>query len=121
MLPEIGDIAWVELDPVMGTEQAGRRPALVLSDRMYHEVSRRAIVCPISTRARAWTFNVPLPDGMMTTGMVLVDQIRTIDRTRRMFDIIEHAPDAVIADVRGRLAALLRFDEVSLLPDQGGS
>ncbi|HWN53049.1 MAG TPA: type II toxin-antitoxin system PemK/MazF family toxin [Xanthobacteraceae bacterium] len=44
MLPEIGDVAWVEFDPVMGTEQAGRRPALVLSDRTYHEVSRTGIV-----------------------------------------------------------------------------
>jgi mRNA interferase MazF len=121
MLPEIGDIVWVELDPVMGTEQAGRRPALVLSDRSYHEVSRRAIVCPISIRARAWTFNVPLPNGMITAGMVLVDQIRTIDRTHRMFDVIEHAPDTVMAEVRGRLAALLQFDDVSLLPDQGRS
>jgi mRNA interferase MazF len=120
MLPEIGDVAWVELDPVLGTEQAGRRPALVLSDRAYHEVSRRAVVCPISIRARPWAFNVPLPEGMITTGMVLVDQIRTIDRAQRMFAIIEHAPDAVIADVRGRLAALLRLDQISLLPDQGG-
>ena len=118
MLPEIGDVAWVEFDPVMGTEQAGHRPALVLSDRTYHELSRRAIVCPISISARPWAFNVPLPHGMITSGMVLVDQIRTIDRTQRMFKIIEHAPDAVIADVRGRLAALLRLENISLLPDQ---
>jgi mRNA interferase MazF len=117
MLPEIGDVAWVEFDPVISTEQAGRRPALVLSDRTYH-VSRRAIVCPISICARPWAFNVPLPHGMITSGMVLVDQIRTIDRTQRMFKIIEHAPDAVIAGVRGRLAALLRLENISLLPDQ---
>jgi mRNA interferase MazF len=55
---------------------------------------------------------------MITSGMVLVDQIRTIDRTQRMFKIIEHAPDAVIAGVRGRLAALLRLENISLLPDQ---
>src|SRR5579885_2231981 len=66
MIPEIGDVAWVEFDPVIGTEQAGRRPALVLSDRTYHELSRRAVVCPISTRARPWAFNVPLPSGMIT-------------------------------------------------------
>jgi mRNA interferase MazF len=84
MLPEIGDVAWVEFDPVMGTEQAGRRPALVLSDRAYHELSRRTVVCPISTTARPWAFNVPLPPGMVTTGMVLVDQIRAIDRKQRM-------------------------------------
>jgi mRNA interferase MazF len=117
MLPEIGDVAWVEFDPAMGTEQAGRRPALILSDRAYHEMSPRAVVCPISTKARPWAFNVPLPRGMITTGMVLVDQIRTVDRTQRMFKIIEQAPHAVIADVRGRLAALLRLENISLLPD----
>jgi mRNA interferase MazF len=117
MLPEIGDIAWVELDPVMGTEQAGRRPALVLSDGSYHALSPRSVVCPISLRARPRAFNVPLPEGITTAGMVLVDQIRTIDR-RRMFDIIERAPGSVIAEVRGRLAALLRFEDVSLLPDR---
>ena len=121
MIPEIGDVAWVEFDPVMGTEQAGRRPALVLSDRTYHELSRRAVVCPISTRARPWAFNVPLPSGMITVGTVLVDQIRTIDRAQRMFKVIERAPDAVVADVRGRLAALLRLEHISLLPDQSSS
>jgi hypothetical protein len=55
---------------------------------------------------------------MITTGMVLVDQIRTIDRTQRMFEIIEHAPHSVVADVRGRLAALLRLEHISLLPEQ---
>jgi mRNA interferase MazF len=58
---------------------------------------------------------------MITIGTVLVDQIRTIDRAQRMFKIIERAPDAVVADVRGRLAALLRLEHISLLPDQSSS
>ena len=80
MLPDAGDIAWVDLDPVRGTEQAGRRPALVLSSMTYHDASRRAVVCPITSAARPWPFNVQLPTGLQTTGVVLVDQIRTIDR-----------------------------------------
>ena len=113
MLPEPGDIAWVELDPVKGGEQAGRRPALIVSDRLYHEVSRRALICPISRTDRPWPFNVPLPGGLKTDGAVLVDQIRAIDRNARMFDIIERAPTKVVAEVRGRLAALLGFDLLS--------
>src|SRR5437016_5901699 len=105
MLPEVGDIAWVELDPVKGTEQAGRRPALVLSDSTYHDASRRVVICPITSSARPWPFNVPLPAGLLTTGLVLVDQVRTIDRTERMFEIIERAPKELLAEVRGRLAA----------------
>lgn len=113
MRPEPGDIAWVELDPVKGSEQVGRRPALIVSERIYHEASRRAVICPISRTERPWPFNVQLPSGLKTNGAVLVDQVRTIDRAERMFEIIERAPAAVMAEVRGRLAALLGFDIVS--------
>jgi mRNA interferase MazF len=113
MLPDVGDIAWIEFDPVKGTEQAGRRPGLVLTSLWYHERSRRAIVCPITSSAGPWSFNVPLPSGLKTYGAVLVDQVRTIDRAERMFAIIERAPAEFLADVRGRLAALLGFDIVS--------
>src|SRR6266542_6702423 len=116
MLPESGDIVWVEFDPVRGTEQAGRRPAVVLSDRTYHEVSRRSIVCPLTTRARPWSFNIPLPDGMRTKGVVLVDQVRTVDRNERMFGIVEKVPDEVLADVRGMIAALVGLDAVPIAP-----
>jgi mRNA interferase MazF len=107
MLPSAGDIAWVEFDPALGTEQAGRRPALILSDQSYHDASSRAVVCPITRKARIWPFEVPLPDTLKTRGVVLVDQVRTIDRSQRLFGIIESAPEEVLREVRGRLAALL--------------
>lgn len=116
MLPDAGDIVWVEFDPVMGTEQAGRRPALVLSDRTYHEVSRRSVVCPITSRARPWSFNVVLPEGMKTKGVVLVDQVRTVDRDERMFGVVEQVPNEVLADVRGVVAALIGLDAVPIAP-----
>jgi len=112
MLPRAGDVAWVELGPVRGSEQDGRRPALLLSDSEYHEISGRAVICPISSTERAWPFNVPLPEGLATTGVVLIDQIRTIDRAERMFDFIEHVPEEVLSKVRDRVAALLGFDAV---------
>lgn len=107
MLPDLGDIAWVEFDPVLGTEQAGRRPALVLSNRNYHEESWRAVVCPITTKVRVWPFNVLLPEGMKTSGVVLVDQVRAIDRSKRMFEVIERAPERLVTEVQGRIAALI--------------
>lgn len=110
MLPEVGDIAWVELDPVRGTEQAGRRPALILSDAIYHQASRRAVICPISRSVRRWPFNVVLPSGLKTTGSVMVDQIRAVERSERLFDFIERAPPEVLREVRGRLATLLGID-----------
>lgn len=111
MLPDAGDIAWVDFDPVKGTEQAGRRPAVVLSPRIYHEKSKRALVCPVTSNARPWPFNVILPSGLKTSGVVLIDQIRTIDRSERMFSVIERVPDDVLTEIRARLAALLQIAE----------
>jgi mRNA interferase MazF len=119
MLPDVGDIAWVEFDPVKGTEQSGRRPGLILTSRRYHQRSRRAVVCPITSSEKPWIFNVPLPSEMKTRGSVLVDQVRTIDRQDRLFDIIERAPAELLSEVRGRLAALLEFDVVSSVGDPG--
>jgi mRNA interferase MazF len=112
--PDAGDIAWVELDDTRGTEQSGRRPALILTPRSYHETSRRTIICPITTKLRDWPTNVDLPQGLKTEGTVLVDQIRSIDREQRVFDVIETAPQAVLTEVHAKLAALLdiNFDGV---------
>ena len=107
MLPDAGDIAWVEFDPVRGTEQAGRRPALVLTPQAYHQRSTRALVCPITSNVRPWPFKIMLPEGLKTTGAVLVDQLRAIDRSERLFTIIERAPREVLLEAIRRLAALL--------------
>jgi mRNA interferase MazF len=106
MFPERGDIAWVDLDPVLGTEQGGRRPALIVSGRAYHEASRRAVICPITSKIRDWPFSVPLPHGLKTVGLVLVDQVRSIDREWRLFGVIESLPSETLAEVQGRLASL---------------
>src|SRR4051812_16005224 len=107
MLPDAGDIHWVELDPTRGSEQAGRRPALILSPLALHEVSRRVLICPITSRSLAWSTTVPLPLGMKLTGVVLADQVRAVDRAVRLHDFIEKAPADLLADVRAKLAALL--------------
>jgi mRNA interferase MazF len=117
MLPDVGDIAWIEFDPVKGTEQWGRRPGLILTSRDYHRLSPRAMVCPITSKERPWAFNVLLPPGLRTRGTVLVDQMRAIDRAGRMFEIIERAPAELLAEVRGRLAGLLQFEIVSSVAD----
>ena len=107
MLPDAGDIAWVEFDPIRGTEQAGRRPALLLSSRVYHEVSPRAVVCPITRTDRNWPFAVALPLGYQTQGFVLLDQVRTVDRPERLFGTIEKVSPDFLAEIRERLAAFL--------------
>ncbi len=110
MLPDAGDIAWVEFDPVRGTEHAGRRPALILTPQAYHLRSPRALVCPITSNMRPWAFKIILPEGLKTTGAVLVEQLRAIDCSERLFAIIERAPREVLLETLQRLAALFRIE-----------
>ncbi|MFO1096739.1 MAG: type II toxin-antitoxin system PemK/MazF family toxin [Xanthobacteraceae bacterium] len=106
MLPDAGDIAWIEFDPVRGKEPASR-PALVLTPQAYHQRSTRALVCPITSNMKPWPFKIILPEGLKTTGAVLVDQLQAIDRSERLFTIIERAPREVLLETLQRLAALL--------------
>ena len=106
MLPDAGDIAWIEFDPVRGKEQASR-PALVLTPQAFHQRSTRALVCPITSNMKPWPFKIILPEGLKTTGAVLVDQLQAVDRSERLFTIIERAPREVLLETLQRLAALL--------------
>jgi mRNA interferase MazF len=71
--PEAGDIIRINFDPQEGREQWGRRPALVLSPRSYNQRSRLCVLCPITSEAKAYPFEVPLPAGQRVTGVVLAD------------------------------------------------
>lgn len=104
---EAGDIVWTELDPVMGTEQGGRRPAIVLTNRDFNSRDRRSIICPITRNLTPWPTKVILPAGMKTRGAILVDQIRNVTRAERSFRLIETAPDEVLEAVRAILGELL--------------
>ncbi|MBI5130162.1 MAG: type II toxin-antitoxin system PemK/MazF family toxin [Rhodopseudomonas palustris] len=111
---DAGDIACADLDPVRGTEQGKRRPALVLTSRRYNELSGRAVICPITSSAGEWPFNVPLPEGLRTHGVVLVDQVRAVDRASRVFRKIESAPAQLMSDVRAMLAVVLGIEPTAL-------
>ena len=106
-LVDAGDIVWVDFDPVRGTEQAGWRPALVLTDRSYNSLYPRSIVCPITRNVTPWPTKVLLPADMQTKGGVLADQPRTFHRAERGFRFVERAPDQVLQEVRAIVGALL--------------
>ncbi len=112
-LPNAGDIVWADLDDARGTEQSGHRPAIVLSSLRYHEVSPRVIVCPITRRVRGWPTETVLPEVLKTSGVVLCDQIRTIDRSQRPLIFVEIAPTSVVVEVRRRIASLLGIELVA--------
>jgi mRNA interferase MazF len=98
---------WVNFAPQAGHEQAGHRPALVLSPRIYHERSKLAVVCPITSNPAPWPWKVHLPEGLAVSGAVLVDQVRSIDREGRELRIAGEAPASVTAEAQAKLAALL--------------
>lgn len=105
--PDRGDLVWLDFDPQAGREQAGRRPALVLSPRPYHQLTHYAIVCPITSRRRGYAFEVPLPDGLPISGVVLADQVKCIDRRVRRIEAIAAAPEALVDEVAAKLRTLL--------------
>lgn len=106
---EPGDIHWVEFDPILGTEQAGRRPALIVSDERFNAISPRIVVCPITSRLVDWPVVVRLPEGIRTRGVILCDQVRSIDRQHRLFAFIERAPEDTMIAVRRVLGAILKL------------
>ena len=96
-VPDLGDVFWADLDPVRGTEQAGRRPVIVLSDDRLHDVSLRSLVCPITSNPEAWPTKIFIPGDCVVSGAILIDQARMIDRDERLLRYIGRLPDDVVA------------------------
>jgi mRNA interferase MazF len=106
-VPERGDAIWITLDPRAGHEQAGRRPALVLSPKAYNGRVRLALLCPITGQVKGYPFEVPLPEGLQVTGVVLADQVKSLDWQARKAARICEVPQKVVAQVLSKLSVLL--------------
>ena len=98
-VPGRGDVVWIDLHPQAGREQAGRRPCLVLSPALYNGKTGLAVLCPITGKAKGYSFEVPLPGGLETTGVVLADHIKSLDWQVRKADFREKLPEAVVREV----------------------
>ena len=107
--PEMGDVIWIDFDPQKGREQAGRRPAMVLSQRFYNEAAQLCIACPITSRPRGYPFEVPIPPGQPVAGVVLADQAKSTSWHERGAAFLCAAPSAVLDEVKERVAALLEL------------
>lgn len=106
-VPERGDIVWITLNPQAGHEQAGRRPALVLSPKIYNIKSRLAILCPITNQVKGYPFEVPIPDNLPVKGVVLADQVKSLDWKIREATLICKLPEETVSDVLQKLETLL--------------
>ncbi|HUU27740.1 MAG TPA: endoribonuclease MazF [archaeon] len=105
--PDRGDIIWLSYDPKAGHEQAGRRPALVLSPGLYNQKVGLALVCPITTQTKEYPYEVRLPEGMEISGVILSDQIKSLDWKARRAQFIGKVPRNIIEDVLAKIATLL--------------
>ena len=109
-VPDTGDVVWVDFDPQAGREQAGRRPAVVLSPAAYNSRAGLALACPITSHAKGYPFEVPLPAGFKVQGVILSDHLKSIDWKARRATRAAQLNDETLEAVRDRIRALLQLD-----------
>ena len=104
---ERGDLVWANFSPQRGSEQAGHRPALVISPRAYNEIARCILACPVTSNLAPWPWKVALSAAEGITGAVLVDQIKALDvEARDIRPSGQRASDREMNEIMARLATL---------------
>jgi mRNA interferase MazF len=106
-VPDRGDLLWITLDPQAGHEQAGRRPAVVLSPASYNAKAGLCLCCPVTSRVKGYPFEIAIPPGLPISGVVLADQVKCLDWTARDADRIGALSTGIVSDVLAKLHALL--------------
>jgi mRNA interferase MazF len=106
-VPHCGDVVWISLNPQAGHEQAGRRPAVVLSPQSYNSKVGLAILCPITSQPKGYPFEVIFPAGLPVAGAILSDQVKSLDWRARNAELICTLPTETISEVLQKLATLL--------------
>ena len=105
-----GDIIWMDFNPQAGHEQAGRRPAMVVSNSAYNATGALVMVCPITNTKTRQAIRPQLPDSIRTTGCVLCDHARFVDLAARNAEFYEQAPPELVRDVLRILGILISPD-----------
>jgi mRNA interferase MazF len=106
-VPELGDLIWVDFNPQAAREQAGRRPAVVLSPRAYNYKTSLAIVCPITSHTKGYPFEVPVPAGQRIGGVILSDHLKSIDWRQRNAEKAGKISSIALRQARDRVGTLL--------------
>lgn len=107
-IPDRGDAIWLNFTPQAGHEQAGHRPALVLSPISYNRKAGLALLCPITSQVKGYPFEVQLTGTAEVHGVILADQVKSLDWRERDAEFIEEVPEAVIQETIAKVQALLR-------------
>ena len=106
-MPQRGDIVWLQFAPQAGHEQAGRRPALVVSKGSYNGRVGLALFCPITSQVKGYPFEVELPEGGKAEGVVLSDQVKSLDWRARRARKFDHVSESVMSEVAVRIKSLI--------------
>ena len=107
-VPDAGDIVFMDFDPQVGREQAKRRPALVLTDLRYNRASGLAVVCPLTSKVKPYTFTLAITVGCFESA-VLVDQLKSMDWSGRGAEFHSKAPASMMSKARQYIAVLLQI------------
>ena len=108
-IPKRGDYVQINFSPQSGREQAGRRPAVVLSQYDYHAKSNYVSVCPITSNTSQWPWKVIIPNNDCVHGAVLTDQLKSVDRISRKMKIIGQMDDTTLQNVLLKVQAFFNF------------
>jgi mRNA interferase MazF len=106
-VPSRGDAVWLTLDPRAGHEQAGRRPAVVVSPQTYNERVGLALFCPVTSRQKGYPFEVAIPGGLKVAGVILADQVKSLDWRARKAEYLDRLPDSAMLEVTQKIMTLL--------------
>ena len=106
-VPDRGDVIIVSFDPTLGHEQAGFRPAVVLSPEIYNKASGLCLVCPITTSIKGYPFEASLEGTRKTSGVALADQVRSIDWKARKIRIVDRVSTVSLATILAKVRPLL--------------
>lgn len=106
-IPERGDVVWVNLRPRSGHEQSGRRPGIVISPGSYNRKVGLMLCCPITSKEKGYPFEVRLPQGLPVSGVVLADQVRSLDWKKRKVSLIGKVLERTTEELLGKLRTLL--------------
>jgi mRNA interferase MazF len=119
-VPKRGDLIWLDFTPHAGHEQAGRRPAAVISSSQYNRKVGLLLACPITSQRKQYPFEVLLPDGLPITGVILADQVRSLDWKSRRAAFIGRVGEEVLAETLGKLAVLIDDEKAGVEGSAGG-
>lgn len=104
-----GDIIKISFDPQKGHEQAGYRPALVVSSDYFNSITGFVIVCPITNTDNKFPLHIPLDDRTITTGVIMCEHLRSLDLNARPYKITENVPNDIMEKVQNYIAAIINI------------